>query len=531
MEFTFNTNLIHQLPGNWVEGAVFLTRLGFLAAAIIFVCLLLKRFHQQPATRGPNSILSLIFSITLAAIFAHQTLWQLAGFRNAKFVTFMSRYSPRTIGSEASMQRGRIVDRNGLILAETLNGTRHYPLGQATAHVTGYINPQYGKTGVERADDAHLRGAALVNDPAALQRFARNLFNHSLITGHDTILTLDARLQAEAHRLMGDNRGAIVGISPRDGAILVLVSTPSFDPRDPEAALQRQDQPLFNRALAGRYPPGSTYKAMVAAIAAEYRMGGDIHCPAEGVAAEPGARPIRDHEYYAYARKNKKWQGHGTIDIRQAFARSSNVYFAKLGLLLGAQRMNEINQRFGFDRSITIFTGTDGTIESDQSSIPQLAPTDRRATAQIAIGQGAAIVTPLHMAMAAAAIANHGQLHQPYLNAANRQDTSTPALSPDAAQLVAEYMAETVRTGTGSGARIHNLPLAGKTGTAQTPSGDDHGWFIAFGPVESPQLALAVIVENSGYGSRRAVPIARDLFIAADAMGLLTPDNTNESQP
>jgi peptidoglycan glycosyltransferase len=514
-------NLLDFVSGGFLDAAVMVLRMGFLLTALAFVVLLFRRFRQHTLAGGPNRVLGIICMTALFAILIHQGIWQLAGFRNAEFVAFMNRYSPRVTASETSMQRGRIVDRNGVVLAETVRGDRRYPNGLSAAHVTGYVHTKYGKTGVERADDAHLRGATVATSAESLQRFARNLVNHRLITGYDTVLTIDARLQAEAYRLLGDNRGAIVGISPRDGAILVLVSTPSFNPESPEKAISNNDTSLFNRALLGLYPPGSSYKTMVAAVATEYGMGGVLDCPAEGIAAEPGVRPIRDHEYYAYARESKQWRGHGRIDIREGFARSSNVYFARLGLLLGANRMNEINHRFAFNQSLAIFTGSDGTIESEVSKIPVLASEDRKEIAQVAIGQGAAVVTPLHMAVATAAIANGGTLHYPFLNAANRNETSSVAISPKAAKHMAEYMARVVTSGTGSGARIHNLPVAGKTGTAQTPSGDDHGWFVAFGPVSSPELALAVVVENSGYGSKRAVPIARALFVAAEAMGLL----------
>lgn len=515
-------NVMDFVSGDFLDASVGGLRICFLVFAAFFVFLLFKRFRQGSRTSGPNLLLGVFCSVAIAGIFLHQAVWQLAGFRNAKFVAFMNRYSPRVTASESSMQRGRIVDRNGVVLAETVRGERVYPNGPAVAHVTGYISAKYGKTGVERADDSHLRGSTLSNEPESLQRFARNLIDHRLITGYDTVLTIDARLQAEAYRLLGDDRGAIVGISPRDGAILVLVSSPSFDPASPGDAILRKDTSLFNRALAGLYPPGSTFKALVAAVATEYRMGGEIDCSGEGISAEPGARPIRDHEYYVYAREGKRWPGYGRIDIREGFAKSSNVYFAGLGLLLGAERMNEIAQRFALHQSMVVFAGSDGTIESDRSKIPVLVSGDRKETAQIAIGQGAAVVTPLHMAIATAAIANGGTLRQPYLSATKREENSISAISPKAAALMSEYMKKAVTSGTGVGARIHNLPLAGKTGTAQTPSGEDHGWFVAFGPPRSPALALAVVVENSGYGSRRAVPIARALFVAADAMGLLS---------
>ena len=193
-----------------------------LISAGLFVGLLSWRFLRRQRAQGPNAVLSAICLLALLAILGHQAVWQLAGFRDDRFVGFMSRYSPRVAGAKGSIQRGRIVDRNGIVLAETEAGKRRYPQGAAAAHVTGYVDARYGKTGTERADDDHLRGASLTADASGLRNFARNLVNHRLVTGHDTVLTIDARLQAEAYRLLGNDRGAIVGISPHDGAILVL---------------------------------------------------------------------------------------------------------------------------------------------------------------------------------------------------------------------------------------------------------------------------------------------------------------------
>ena len=523
MSNPFPIDALSDLPAAWLDGSVLVLRVAFMLSAALFVWQLARRFRLTRGAGGPNRLLAALCLLALGAILIHQGIWQLAGFRNAKFVAFMGRYSPRVAGAGESIQRGRIVDRNGIVLAETVAGERRYPHGLAAGHLTGYADARYGTTGVERADDAHLRGATVSIDSTSLQRLARNLVDHRLISGNDTVLTIDARLQAEAYRLLGEDAGAVVGLSPRDGSILVLASTPAFDPANPGPALADDKQALFNRALSGLYPPGSTFKALVAAVACEHRMGGPMACPPDGIAAELGARPIRDHEYYECARLDKRWRGHGTIEIKEALARSSNVYFAKLGLLLGAPRMNELAPRFELRRPLTLFTGTSGTIGGVSCRLPVLGAADRRAMAQVAIGQGSLVVTPLHMAMATATIANGGQRYLPRLNAATPSGPPRSALSPRAAHLVAEYMAGVVRSGTGVGARVRGLPLAGKTGTAQTPSGEDHGWFIAFGPTTDPALALAVIVENSGYGSRRAVPIARELFLVAQALGLLAP--------
>ena len=522
---------VADLPTELLDRAVMLARVGFIVAAGLFVVLLTARFARSGRTGGPVRLLNAICGIALVAILVHQSFWQLAGFRDARFVSFMKRYSRRVTARDESMQRGRIVDRNGIVLAETVNGRRRYPHGPAAAHITGYQDARYGMTGVERADDLHLRGAAMSLSTASLQRFARNLVNHRLVMGHDTVLTVDARLQAEAYRLMNGRRGAVVGVSPRDGAIVVMMSSPSFDPNALDLVMKGNtgEAVFLNRATSGLYPPGSTFKSLVAAVAAQHGMGGPLDCPGDGIAADTGARPIRDHEYYEYEREGKRWRGHGTIDIRDGLARSSNVYFAKLGLLLGAARISEVAGRFRLHEPYVFYEGSSGTMSGKASRFPALEPGDKRAIAQTAIGQGAVVVTPLHMVTAVAAIANGGLLCSPYLSASATPAPPTPVMSEHAARVTADQMLGVVRQGTGRGARIYGLPLAGKTGTAQTPSGDDHGWFVAFGPTSRPALALAVVVENSGYGSRHAVPIARQLFMAARDMGILDDLGRQES--
>jgi peptidoglycan glycosyltransferase len=508
-----------------VEGvalAVIALRVLFFLFTALFVWNLIRQLLQH-RTKGDSFVVLLArgVAIVLIVLLGHQAYWQLAGFHNPKFVQFMGRYSRRVAGPQDSMQRGRILDWNGLVLAETVNGVRRYPHGRSTAHLTGYAHKTYGNSGVEKADDALLRGAAIRPTATDLKRFGQNLFDHRLVTGVDSVITVDARLQEAAAALMGEDRGAVVGIDPRTGMIRILYSAPSFDASDPEAALQGGNATLLNRALGGLYPPGSTFKSLVAAVATEHGMGGDINCPADGVAAEPGARKIRDHEFYESQRKDKHWSGHGDIDIRTALTRSSNVYFAKMAMLLGAQRMNEIASRFGLNQSLSVFDGVSGSMRGKACQLPRLVVGDRLSISQAGIGQGRVLVTPLHMAIATACIANGGVSCQPFLKAGTEPIRMPRAISKKAASLMTGYMEDVVKRGTGRGSGIHGLRVAGKTGTAQTPSGDDHGWFVAFAPVENPTLAIAVIVENSGYGSRRAVPIVRQLFLQADAIGLL----------
>ncbi len=477
----------------------------------------------------------LIFGVSVAAIavLGYQATWQLAGFRDSRFVGFMDLYSRRSAGPARSMSRGRILDCNGLELAvgNANHEGRSYPFGSATSHVVGYQDTTYGNTGIERADDARLRGAELNTDVATLRRFGRNLLNHRLVTGSDTVLTVDARMQVAAMRLFANRGGAAVAIDPRTGAIRMLLSAPAFDPNQLSSSMKAPGSPMYNRALLGLYPPGSTFKIVLAAAALDHGMGGRMACPAEGFAAKPGEKPIRDHEYYEYQRKGRTWKGQGQIDVEEALIRSSNVYFARLGTYLGPDRMGHAVDRFALKESFSLFSGSSGSLESKGCSIPALSPADALGLAQVSIGQGKLLVTPLHMASVVATIANGGKLCRPFLRAGQTPVIMKEAMTAKSARLLTRYMTKVVTRGTGRGARISNVPLAGKTGTAQASSGDDHSWFVAFGPVGDPTLAMAVIVENGGYGSRSALPIVAELFRYALEIGLLDTPVAQEVQP
>lgn len=283
---------------------------------------------------------------------------------------------------------------------------------------------------------------------------------------------------------------------------------------------------MFNRATQGLYPAGSTFKIVTATAALTRGVAGPLDCPGEGFSAGAGYRPIRDHEYYAYARRGRTWRGHGRIGIREAFAKSSNVYFAKLGVRTGGQALEACAGGFGIGKSHTVFRTGTGVVASKASRTPALARGPNGPIAQVAIGQGELLVTPLQMAMVAAAIANDGILWAPYSNTATQPRVLGRAAAPGVAREVGELMEAVVRSGTGRGARIWGLPVAGKTGTAQASTGDDHSWFVCFAPTRRPAVAMAVLVEHGGYGSTAALPIAVSLLKQCRELGLLEHGST-----
>jgi peptidoglycan glycosyltransferase len=507
-------------------------RVAFTAAMAWFVIRLLytavratsgKQAAVFPALKAVYAGLALL----LVAVYAYQATWQMTGFMRPDFVAFMQRYSRRPQGQNPVDQqvRGRIFDRSGIPLAAadpSTPGKRLYPLRESFAHLVGYWSPHLGAAGIESADNLSLTGGSL--DPLRdFDRFGRSVLNHNRVRGNDLTLTLDARLQEKAMGLMRGRGGAVVALRPSDGSILVLASSPSFDPNTLcTADFTRAGSPAFNRALQGLYPPGSTFKVLIAVVAAESGFNRRLDCPAAGYPVGDGFS-IRDHEFYAYRRAHAAWQGHGTIGIEEAFAHSSNVFFAQLGVLLGGAELDAACRGLLLDRSVSIFGGSSGAIASAPCALPDLREASKRVVAQVAIGQGALAVTPLHMALLTASIAQDGILHAPRCNAAEAPRVLARTMPPAAARRVAQLMRNVVLTGTGRGAQIPGIAVAGKTGTAQTPDGADHSWFTCFAPYENPALTVTVIVEHGGFGSEAALPVARALIEQAEDLGLLAP--------
>ena len=342
--------------------------------------------------------------------------------------------------------------------------------------------------------------------------------------GSDLLLSIDIGLQAFAESLMthGNYGGAIVAMDPTNGGILALVSKPDFDPSvlsgvtPAELWSQLQNdpaKPLFNRASLTRYPPGSTFKMVLAAAALQ-----------EGVIDENYR--IRCTGGFRFGdRVFKDLHVHGSVNIVEAIQRSCNVFFYQLILKVGFDKWTEYGHRFGFGQA----TGTD-TGEETTGLLPSAAYYDTRYgkgkwtqgfLVSLAIGQGELGVSPLQMARYAAALANGGTLVQPHAvqfirnKSTNKIEevphtSSAVGLSPHVMALIREGMQRVVHApgGTGGLARIPGVISGGKTGTAENPHGEDHAWYVGFAPFESPKIAVAVMLENSGFGGTKAAPVA-----------------------
>jgi len=340
--------------------------------------------------------------------------------------------------------------------------------------------------------------------------------------GFDLLLSVDGGLQAFAESLMTNYSGALVAMDPSDGGILSFVSKPDYDPSimsgvtpaDLWSELQsNSEKPLFNRASLTRYPPGSTFKMVLAAAALQ-----------EGIIDE-NYRINCSGGFRFGNRVFKDLHVHGSVNIVEAIQKSCNVFFYQLMLKVGFDKWNEYGRRFGFGLATNTDTGEETT-----GLLPSIEYYDSRYgkgkwtqgyLISLAIGQGEVGVSPLQMARYAAALANGGIVYRPHAvefirnketNKVDpvRHDSTLVGLSPRVMGLIREGMQRVVQApgGTGGMARIQGVVSAGKTGTAENPHGKDHAWYIGFAPFDNPKIAVAVMLENSGFGGAKAAPLA-----------------------
>ena len=383
---------------------------------------------------------------------------------------------------------------------------------------------QVGKRGIERLSENRMRGREGVKyiEVNARGREVGNFPEKTQppVSGEDMWLTIDWRLQQVAEQAFGDSlRGSLIAMEPHSGEILAIVSKPGFHPRsirDLEAwrALQKDpSKPLLNRSLQGEYPPASVFK-MITAIAAldmgiieadEYNFD-----PCEGELAF-GDRIFGCH----------KAEGCGELNLCEALVQSCDVFFYHLGLEVGIANWNRYSRTFGFGEitHIDIASGGDGEM---RGLVPDRAYYEKRNgkwfngnMLNLSIGQGEILATPIQVARYTSALAT-GKLPIPHvLKDAEHQEKPLP-ISSQVLETIQNMMYDVVSLphGTGRRGRVANASVAGKTGTAQNPHGEDHAWFVAFAPLESPSIAIAVLVENGGSGGSVAAPIAQKTLSA-----------------
>ena len=440
---------------------------------------------------------------------------------------------------------------------------RQYPQGDMFSHVIGHIgrintreieqlsddgrlanyrgSDYIGKAGLEQSYEQYLHGTTGVEEVEVDSggRAVRTLSRSAPISGNNLTLHLDARLQEVAYNAFGDRRGALVAIDPATGGVLAFISKPGFDPNlfvdniDPQSWTELNtsiNKPLLNRALAGTYPPGSTFKPFMALAGLFYGK----RTPQQAI-SDPGYFMFGGHRF-----RDDKEGGHGAVNLFQSLVVSCDTYYYMLANDLGIDAIANFMTLFGFGSK----TGID--LKGEASGIlPSSEWKQRRfkqkwfpgETISVGIGQGYNSYTPLQLAVATATLANNGIAFKPHIvnHVENIQTkaktviepspTRDLQLKPEHLEAVKQAMIAVNKEGTGSRAFI-DAPYssAGKTGTAQVIAikqdskyiesqvaerHRDHALFIAYAPTEKPKIALAVIVENAGFGARSAAPIAR----------------------
>jgi peptidoglycan glycosyltransferase len=440
----------------------------------------------------------------------------------------------RTLLANYARERGPILVHGDPIARskptdDDLKFQRSYPDPQLYAHITGYYSFVYGAgAGVERSQDALLSGSA----DALFYRRMVDLVTGRKPQGAAVELTIDPAAQKAASDGLGKQTGAVVALNPKTGAILALVSHPTYDPnrlaghdltKVQQAYQDLNDdkaRPLLNRAIAGDlYPPGSTFKVVTAAAAlSSGTYDEDTVVPGPATLDLPQTSVNLPNDFRGACGPG------GKLSLTRALQISCNTAFGSLGLKLGGNALREQAQKFGFGESLSVpLPVTPSQVPADMNP-PQ--------SAQAAIGQFDVRVTPLQMAMVAAGVANDGVVMKPYLvQTVRAQDLDvisqaqpqqlSRAVSSDVAQQLTRMMVKVVSGGTGTRAQIPGVTVAGKTGTAQHGDGKaPHAWFIAFAPAQDPQVAVAVVVEDGGelghegFGGSIAAPIAKDVMQA-----------------
>jgi penicillin-binding protein 2 len=464
-------------------------------------------------------------------------------------------YQPVVVRADADIGAVAALEARRLELPEVsveVVPLRFYPLAAAAAHALGRVG-EISERQLESPRFEGLEAGALVGQAGIEAQYNRNLmgrdgYRRVVVNsrglevaeahreppedGPAFTLSLDASLQMAAERAFAGRSGSAVALDPQTGEILAMTSTPAYDPNafatgiDPElwtSLASDPETPLMNRVIQGQYAPGSTFKIVTATAALE-----------EGVITPettfycPGQIRLYKKVFHCHLAG-----GHGRVDVRQALAKSCNVFFYQVGVRLEIDRIAAWAKRLGLGEP----TGVDlphelgGLMPSPEWKLRvQKAPWYPGETVSVAIGQGQVTVTPLQMARVAAVIANGGRLVRPHLVRSAGGGVIAPeppqplGISEETLAVVKEGLRAVVAGGTGWRARLRRVEVCGKTGSAQVvsrelleSSPDDpsllpHGWFVAFAPADRPRIALAVLVEHGGSGGAAAAPVARTIL-------------------
>jgi len=423
----------------------------------------------------------------------------------------------RTLIDELKIKRGRILADDGTVLAESVPGPGHtwnrfYPTRSLFAQPVGYSLPAQGRAaGLELSDGSDLRG---------LQTGLNSIFGQLTPTqvGDDVYTTLDPKAQQVAEQALGGQDGSVVALNPRTGAVLVMYSNPSYDDNSNNPCGPGSTGSCFNRATQAEYAPGSTFKIVTATAAIDSglftpnsEINGNSPLIVSGVPLENDG--------------NQSW---GLQTLTTAMTYSINTIFAQVAERVGRARMAQYMKRFGFYSTPPLDyppneMRASNVIGSDGKPIPPGSPDED--IGRIGIGEGGVSVTPLQMAMVAAAVANGGKLMTPYLTSrvVNADGVTVKTITPSVfsrvmssstAQEVTQMMTKVVEEGTGTEVQLGGISVAGKTGTASIGAPGSNltqPSFVAFAPAQDPKVAIDVTIDQSqgGYGGTVAAPIAK----------------------
>lgn len=441
----------------------------------------------------------------------------------------------RTQLESYARERGQILLGGRAIASSTptqddLQWQRHYSEPKLYSHVTGWNSFTYGAGGgIEGAADGLLSGR---DDQLFYDRLTGTIAGREP-KGASLELTINPRVQQAADEALGDQRGAVVALDPRTGAVLAMVSHPDFDPtplvsHDPEEEKKAWDslnadptRPLVNRAIGGNlYPPGSVFKIVTAAAAIEDgRWDEDSSIPGPAVLDLPQTDVGLPNSHPGACGPD------GKVTLAVAMQDSCNTAFGWLGMELGGDAVREQAGRFGFDEELDIPMAVTPSTVPEELSPPQ--------EAQVGVGQYDVRVTPMQVAMVTAAVANDGVVMKPHLVQSvlgsdlskisePKPEQLSTAMEPETSDQLTDMMKLVVEQGTGTQAAVPGYSVAGKTGTAEHEDGKaPHAWFTGFAPADNPQIAVAVVVEDGGragneaYGGSVAGPISAAVMKAA----------------
>ncbi|MDD5100120.1 MAG: penicillin-binding protein 2 [Syntrophales bacterium] len=478
-------------------------------------------------------------------------------------------FVPVFLERNVSMEKRAVVETHALDLSGVMtevSPVRHYLNGEMTAQMigfTGEVNREelerdftdeltagdiIGKFGIEKLLDGHLRGKSGAEqvEVNVTGKMIRSLGRIQATPGNNVVLTIDSELQKAAWSAIGDRAGAVVVLDPRNGAVLALVSSPSFDPNlfsggishdDWETLSNHPKHPMENRSISGQYPPGSTYKPILAAAALEEGL-----ITPETTFYCNGSFELGDRTFRCWQEK-----GHGNVNLHRAIVESCDVYFYNLGKRLGVDRIAAYARAFGLGAPLGIDLPREkgGLIPTKQWKLSRFRQAWQAGeTISIAIGQGFNLVTPLQLANVYAVLANGGSLYRPRLlkqlessdgrivKVYEPEKQAVLSVNPQNIQIINRALWGVVneKGGTGYILKRKEQDVCGKTGTAQViglpqdakarkmrqASGDfgDHALFVCFAPYGNPEIVVAVILEHAGHGGSAAAPVARKVIEA-----------------